>query len=259
MLSEDNARELSRRLNIDLFTVYREYLQLLFLKYFYEQKETDRVFFKGGTALRFLYESFRFSEDLDFTSLLSKEGLKMLVEKAVKSLGRELEDVRFKTEGAHPLSFGGRLFQDLSMFKFPMTVRLDFSFREKPVRTDVSMIETQFPLSPYPRVSHLAVEEMMAEKIRAIATRVRGRDVFDLWFLLSKKVSIDWEIVGRKMEIYDETVNAEKLFGLIERTPVDEIRNDLKRFLPVSHRAMVGDLRESTLKKLRNIGNPPGG
>ncbi|MFH1434705.1 MAG: hypothetical protein ABIJ56_03215 [Pseudomonadota bacterium] len=79
-----------------------------------------------------------------------------------------------------------------------------------------------------------------------------------LWFLLSKKVRIDWEIVGRKMQIYDETVDAEKLLGLIERTPVDAIRNDLKRFLPMTHRTMVGDLRETTLKKLRETGDRPG-
>jgi len=53
-------------------------------------------------------------------------------------------------------------------------------------------------------------------------------------------------------------VDAEKLFGLIERTPVDEIRNDLQRFLPMTHRTMVADLRENTLKKLRETGDRPG-
>ena len=70
MLDKETAQDLSKKLNIDLFTIYREYLQLLFLKYFYNQKETDKVYFKGGTALRFLFGSFRFSEDLDFTTLL---------------------------------------------------------------------------------------------------------------------------------------------------------------------------------------------
>jgi len=71
MLDKDTAQDLSRELRIDLFTVYREYLQLLFLKYFYNQKESQKIYFKGGTALRFLYGSFRFSEDLDFTSAYS--------------------------------------------------------------------------------------------------------------------------------------------------------------------------------------------
>lgn len=48
--------------------MWREYFQHLFLSYFYRQEQTDKMYFKGGTALRFLYKSPRFSEDLDFSS-----------------------------------------------------------------------------------------------------------------------------------------------------------------------------------------------
>lgn len=47
--------------------VAREYCQHLFLSAFYRQKGTQRVLFKGGTALRLVYGSPRFSEDLDFS------------------------------------------------------------------------------------------------------------------------------------------------------------------------------------------------
>src|SRR3972149_8807351 len=46
----------------------REYFQHLFLSYFYQQPHAKRVFFKGGTALRIIYNSPRFSEDLDFSA-----------------------------------------------------------------------------------------------------------------------------------------------------------------------------------------------
>ncbi|MBI4675942.1 MAG: nucleotidyl transferase AbiEii/AbiGii toxin family protein [Chloroflexi bacterium] len=41
------------------------------MSYFYQQPQTDRIYFKGGTALRTLYDSPRFSEDLDFSSSLT--------------------------------------------------------------------------------------------------------------------------------------------------------------------------------------------
>lgn len=63
MLDEEACKNLAKELKIDLFTVWREYLQLLFLKYFYAGKNTEKVYFRGGTALRFLFGSFRFSED----------------------------------------------------------------------------------------------------------------------------------------------------------------------------------------------------
>ena len=48
----------------------REYLQALVLRSLYESEAFRPLAFLGGTALRFLYDLPRFSEDLDF-SLLS--------------------------------------------------------------------------------------------------------------------------------------------------------------------------------------------
>jgi predicted nucleotidyltransferase component of viral defense system len=214
MLEKDIALQLSRELKIDLFTIYREYLQVLFLKYFCRQKESRKIYFKGGTALRLLYGSFRFSEDLDFTSLLRKEELKELINKSLKELSIEVAGVRFKKTESIADSFSGRIFQELPEFKLPLTIRLDFSLREKPVLSvDSSYLETIFPVSPYPQVSHLKAEEMLAEKVRAILTRCRGRDVFDFWFLLSKKVPVDWNLVNKKMAIYKKKVNQEDLLS----------------------------------------------
>ena len=52
----------SRRLN-----VLREYLQACILRSLHESEGFVQLSFVGGTALRFLYNLPRFSEDLDFT------------------------------------------------------------------------------------------------------------------------------------------------------------------------------------------------
>lgn len=54
MLNREQVQIFSKELKIDTFSVYREYLQLLFLKYFYDLKESNQVYFKGGTAIKFL-------------------------------------------------------------------------------------------------------------------------------------------------------------------------------------------------------------
>ena len=110
MLDGTIAQSLAKKLKIDLFTAYREYLQLLFLKYFYTQKESEKVYFKGGTALRFLYDSFRFSEDLDFTSLLPEKKIKVLINETLQDLNKvetkysicrdELNDCEDQLEGS---------------------------------------------------------------------------------------------------------------------------------------------------------------
>lgn len=251
MLNKETAHNLSKELKIDLFTVYREYLQLLFLKYFYSQKETERIFFKGGTALRFLSGSFRFSEDLDFTSLVGKEKLKKIINQSLNDLEKEAGAITFKEKKTIANAFSGRIFQKLDEFTFSLTIRLDFSLREKPFSADTSFIESIFPIGPYPQISHLKIEEIMAEKIRAVLVRIRGRDVFDLWFMLSKKVPVDWSLVNKKMSLYKKTANLKKLITKIEAFPPGEIKNDLARFLPTTHRHLVETLKSVTLERLR--------
>jgi len=251
MLDKETAKDLSRKLKIDLFTVYREHLQLLFLKYFYSQKETDRVYFKGGTALRFLFGSFRFSEDLDFTSILLENKIKALIKRTLQGLKKEIANVKFRKLESVANSFSGKLYQKIPGLRFPLTVRLDFSFREKPFKTDVSLIETDFPVGPYPQVAHLKIEELMAEKVRAILTRTRGRDFFDLYFMLSKKVPFDWKLVNKKMVLYKKKADLNQLIKVIERFPQEEIKEDLTKFLPTSHRNLVKKIKALTLAKLK--------
>lgn len=250
MLDKITAQNLKEELKIDLFTIYREYLQLLFLKYLYSQKGSEKIYFKGGTALRFLYGSFRFSQDLDFTSLAPETKIKVFLDKTILNLARENVEVTFKKIRSFPESFSGKLSQRLPDFNFPLTVRLDFSLREKPLAVRTSYLETVFPIGPYPPICHLADEELLAEKVRAILTRVRGRDIFDFWFLLSKKVSLDWKLINQKMALYQKTATLVTLTDRIKKFPQEEIKNDLTKFLPFTHRQLVGTIKLLTIEKL---------
>ena len=62
MISHDALRALATQSQTTELNIRREYCQHLFLSYFYQQPLTDQVYFKGGTALRMLYHSPRFSE-----------------------------------------------------------------------------------------------------------------------------------------------------------------------------------------------------
>ncbi|MCX7661544.1 MAG: nucleotidyl transferase AbiEii/AbiGii toxin family protein, partial [Candidatus Omnitrophica bacterium] len=129
-------------------------------------------------------------------------------------------------------------------------VRVDFSLREKPFFMETSFIETIFPVGPYPQVCHLKIEELMAEKIRAILTRTRGRDIFDVYFLLSKNVSFDLDLINKKMAYYKKSFNSKDLIKVIEKFPQQEIKEDLTRFLPLTHRNLIEKIKNLTLEKL---------
>lgn len=68
MISSDFVKRLATQTQTTELNILREYLQHLFLSYFYKRKDSEKVLFKGGTALKFIYGSPRFSEDLDFSA-----------------------------------------------------------------------------------------------------------------------------------------------------------------------------------------------
>ena len=69
MISEKTIKELTQKYQTTEINIIREYCQHLFLSYFYQKRKSEQIYFKGGTALRIIYNSPRFSEDLDFTGI----------------------------------------------------------------------------------------------------------------------------------------------------------------------------------------------
>lgn len=86
MLAINQIKELSKSLKINETVVIREYVQLLFLKELYEEKYSENLFFKGGTAIRLILGGVRFSEDLDFTVDVNREGFDLFIKKFFKKL-----------------------------------------------------------------------------------------------------------------------------------------------------------------------------
>ena len=56
---------------------------------------------------------------------------------------------------------------------------------------------------PVKRMSGMNLDEVGSEKVRAILTRKKGRDIFDLYFLIdSKKILFNPDLINRKLEFY---------------------------------------------------------
>ena len=68
MISKEILEKLSKQYQMGVFpNIIREYFQNVFLSELYKLPEASKLLFKGGTALRIIYGSPRFSEDLDFS------------------------------------------------------------------------------------------------------------------------------------------------------------------------------------------------
>ncbi|MDP3178869.1 MAG: nucleotidyl transferase AbiEii/AbiGii toxin family protein, partial [Spirochaetaceae bacterium] len=80
---------------LDRVNILREYVQACALRSLHESQAFERLSFVGGTALRFLYDLPRYSEDLDF-SLESSAGYEPLA--WMTKLKRDLSRLGFETE-----------------------------------------------------------------------------------------------------------------------------------------------------------------
>lgn len=250
MISKDQIQELSQKFAIDEFSVVREYLQILFLSALYEQKESSKIYFKGGTALRLLLNSFRFSEDLDFTSLISNGEIRKLLAKSIKKINLIVPEVELKQVKTNINSLTGFLRYKTNELKFPLNIHMEFSLREKPLTEKDVVLETLFPVSPYPIIKCLSWEEILAEKIRALMHRAKGRDLFDIWYLLSKGTEIDWKMVNKKMAFYNKRISLDDLVDKISKFDQKKLKLDLGKFLPLNQRRIAEHIKEMLLGKL---------
>ena len=180
---------------------------------------SDSWAFKGGTCLKKCYvETYRFSEDLDFTVLHGGPAeagqvipvLKDALERVYEQSGIDFQGrdpiVRVRPDGQ---SAEGRVY-----YRGPRnapgvaSLRLDLTTAEQVVRPTVLR-----PIShPYPdalpapaRVRCYSFEETYAEKLRAMGERARPRDLYDIIALYRRldvlpEAAVLWSVYREKCE-----------------------------------------------------------
>jgi predicted nucleotidyltransferase component of viral defense system len=150
--------------------------------------------FKGGTSLKKCYlETYRFSEDLDFTVLPGGPIRQDDLEPIFRELLQQIADASginfsgrpplFKTHSSGHYTEGRLYYQGPRNAPQVASIRLDLSASERIVRpTVLRSITHAFPdVLPEPRtIRCYSFEEVFAEKLRAMGERSRPRDLYDI-------------------------------------------------------------------------------
>lgn len=246
MLTKEQIKIWSKRDNIGLGIVERDYIQQIFLCLLYSRSR-DFVF-KGGTCLKFAHKLNRYSEDLDFNYNFSlDEGLNILedISKRMETYG-VLAEVRNKkgreNQGfGFDLSYKGPLYDGRDVTKGK--IRIDVSLRKEKLRTESIIIVPRYDdVAQYTAVC-ASLQDLFAEKIRALLIRGKPRDLYDVWFLLTQGIRFDENLINEKLKLYNlkfekkhfiEEVNKEKkvwrqeLESLLPQVPsFEEVREKI--------------------------------
>lgn len=202
MISIEDLKEHGRLNNLNLGQSEKSLFQdiILFLLY---QEYGQELIFKGGTALTKCYGLNRFSEDLDFTS---NGNLKNIYDILDNGLNRFNIEHEIKKENNKQESFKIKILIKgptyVNIRQSLCSLRIDISQREKIVKKPIIKTIKTFNL-PIPSFDIIVMdlEEIFAEKIRAIITRNQARDVYDLFYILEYPSSI--KLINEKLKFYN--------------------------------------------------------
>lgn len=235
MLSEDQIKKLTNKFQTTELNIHREYFQHLFLAYFYRQPQVSNVFFKGGTALRLLYNSPRFSEDLDFSTTYA--GVKEIEEAVLDTLiDIQRENISVVLQESKQTS-GGYL--GTIKFKNSISILLQISLREGDKKGQVITVPNDF--IPTYTITSLDQEQLVGEKLQALFDRKKPRDFYDLYFMLRANL-ISQKQRGSLMQGLE----------VIKFTKIN-FENELKQFLPKSQWLIIRDFKQTLVREIQRF------
>lgn len=238
---------------LPLRVVLKEALQVYTLAALYGQPASDRITFQGGTCLRLVYGGPRYSEDVDFVTTLTNADLAGLFEPVRREVTRLSplfgNEITMRVQKATPEIVRWKVYYQAARRQDSTSISLEFA--PYPAYTDhvaVLALPAGFPALPLVVVRAETLEEIMADKIVAVAGRryVKGRDIFDLWWLMQKGIDANMELVQKKWSDYD--IQPERLRQNLPAIRPATVRQELENFLP--HRFRVQLLQETALGAL---------
>lgn len=216
--------------------IVREYCQHLFLSIFYQQELTDKILFKGGTALKIIYNSPRYSEDLDF----SANGLTVRkIEDVVNDVLVEISKTNFEIDigEAKKTTWGYLVIVNFRFLSYSLDVKMDVSLRDQSLTKDVYVISNDY--MPDYTLFALRQDKIVTGKLDALLTRAKPRDWYDLYFMFRKGLMAPKD-KQRLVEIAKE----------LEKSQIDFSR-ELKIYLPRSVHAIIKDFKRSLLAEIK--------
>ncbi|WP_135536489.1 nucleotidyl transferase AbiEii/AbiGii toxin family protein [Halostella pelagica] len=248
MISQNRLRVLARELGVRQGYAEKNYVNSWILWGIFTSGFGENLMFKGGTALSKLYfpQSWRFSEDLDFgvegQYNGSEDDLRDVLDTVTERSGIEftISEHHESRQQHYPTHYVDMSIQYRAVLDHPNTTSLDVMVDEyiafDPVHHTHSYEDIpEFELQAY------SVEEIFAEKLRAIFQRGAARDYYDLYQLLeTESVEIEFDVVLPAFEA---------------KCDHDDLDVDLTTGLPVDQREDIQRQWETSLPDL--TGDPP--
>lgn len=215
----------------------REYLQCRILEILFNSDFRNQFAFLSGTCLRLIHDNQRFSEDLDFDNFnITAEQFDQVSTVIVEGLELQGFIVEFKTvsKGAYHcyIRFPNMLYQHgLSGYEQEkILIQLDTEAQEFDFKPETVLLNRFDTIA---RIFVTPADIILAQKFYAILNRPRnkGRDFFDVVFMLGRKIKPDYAYLKQKVGIETADTLKERLIAHCETLDMADMAKDVEPFL----------------------------
>jgi len=186
LIDKRELLEKARKRNLNLGIVEKDYILGWLLFGFSETK----LIFKGGTALSKIYfpKIWRLSEDLDF-SMITGSFNDINIDDLLRRIKKE-SGIRFRLKNRYENPEYLQLKIQYSALLGKNWAKVDVT-KERVIEKPA--LKSILGYSDYPSFSIkvMCLEEIFAEKLRALLEREKTRDYYDIWRMLSLDVEKD--------------------------------------------------------------------
>lgn len=244
MIDSNDIRELATREQTTELNIVREYLQHLFLRTFYKKKGADRFLFKGGTAIRIIFQGSRYSEDLDFSlPRIPKQEIETILVDTFGDLESEGITSNLQITDAEPTTGGYIAKIELDILDYPLGITSNIQIKddEEWLQGESHLISNALFLPSY-SLTALRTDLLVQEKIKALIERHKPRDVFDAYFFLRAPLL--------RQYIPRDPDTLQGIAAALEFVSDQALESDLKPFLPINYQQIIKQLKNSIRTEL---------
>jgi predicted nucleotidyltransferase component of viral defense system len=222
-MNVEELESLFLSLRISRDAIVAEEYEMLVLRQILEHSMSRKMVFKGGTALRLAYFSRRFSEDLDFSMI--KKGSEKEFKNMANVILKNVPNLTMQFALEKYYCYFARFQIHDPNLKQVFGMKLEISKRPEKLifSVDYSNMDLYSPTVSLSLVAPVIdLKHVWSDKLDALKTRKKARDLYDKWFLAQR---LNKKFVSPK--------------GKFSR---HELEEELHRFLPMSDWRIIDTL-----------------
>ncbi|MFP4050681.1 MAG: nucleotidyl transferase AbiEii/AbiGii toxin family protein [Thermoplasmata archaeon] len=237
MISREKLTDIRKNTSLHLYQQEKDYLIKLFLYNYF--KRYDDAVFKGGTCLRYIYGTDRFSEDIDLNLQVKPKEFRKEVKIILEEFDRIGIENSFMKEEIFEDAYTSEIWFYGPLYKG--SNQTQNKFRIDAGERGGTLLEPKWKLidSEYPEtkkkflVQVMDEDELLVEKIITMLTRSKGRDLYDIWYFFLNDKYPDPELFDKKLEALFDEKELKNEFSWNSYPTKEEYLRDMERLVPV--------------------------